>query len=191
MGNSSVSKGLLNHGITNSNTNNNNMNHQRRNSNDSFFNSNNHRDLIFGSQFAHSVDNLINHNSKELKKMATQSKKILEYNSQEPSLILAPYLYLGGSHVNKNPHLTSCIGLTHILNLAVELRPHEELQMSPTIKYMHIPADDSLYYNIRHHFEDAFNLIDNAKYTNGKILVHCMMGISRSGKFSSFFLKKN
>lgn len=104
-----------------------------------------------------------------------------EFTLPEPSLIIPPYLYLGGSHLNKNPHLSDYLGITHIINMAMELRPHEDLHMSPRIKYLHIRADDSLSYNIRHHFEEAFEIIDDARRTNGKVLVHCVMGISRSG----------
>jgi hypothetical protein len=100
----------------------------------------------------------------------------------DPTAILS-YLYLGGNAVNKNPQMAQYLGLTHVLNMAMELTPNEDLQrVVQNMKYLHITADDSLTYNIRVHFEDAFKIIDDAKYSNGKILVHCMMGISRSGK---------
>jgi hypothetical protein len=169
-----------------------------------FFNNNAYGNSL-SSQFAHSLDGNMHtqqqqqqHQSpsqhhhqhqptaKELKKYAEPStvhSNYVEYSSQEPTLIIAPYMYLGGAHVNRNPHLTDYLGITHILNMAVELRPHDELNNHASIKYMHMHADDSLSYNIRHHFDDAFKFIDDARFSGGKILVHCMMGISRSGNY--------
>lgn len=46
--------------------------------------------------------------------------------------------------------------------------------------YNNIKAEDSYNYNIRKDFELAFQFIDDARASGGKVLVHCMMGISRS-----------
>jgi hypothetical protein len=104
----------------------------------------------------------------------------LELGLQDPSHI-APYLLLGGSLVNKNPELVSYLGITHVVNMAVELPPNFELVANRGLVYKHIRSDDSLRYNIRIHFEEAFEVIDDARTNNGRVLVHCMMGISRSG----------
>lgn len=95
------------------------------------------------------------------------------------SSIIEPYLHLGGSFVNSNPHLTPMFGYTHILNMASEIAP-SWLLLLMLKKYKQIPADDNYFYNIRLCFEEAFQMIDEARQTNGKILVHCAMGISRS-----------
>ena len=105
----------------------------------------------------------------------------------DPSLI-TPYLLLGGAMVNKNPDLASYLGITHVVNMAVELYPHHELASGRGIVYKHIRSDDSLQYNIRVHFEEAFEIIDDARNSNCRVLVHCMMGISRSGKRLFSFL---
>lgn len=99
---------------------------------------------------------------------------------QDPSVITT-YLLLGGSMVNKNPELVNYLGITHVVNMAVELHPHIDLVGKRHVVYKHIRSDDSLQYNIRVHFEEAFDIIDDARSKNGRVLVHCMMGISRSG----------
>lgn len=116
----------------------------------------------------------------------------MEPYTTDPSLILPPFLFLGGGYLNRNPQAANYFGITHVLNMAVELTPHPELFNTRQIKYKHIPADDSLYYNIRFHFDEAFELIDDARNSGGKILVHCAMGISRSGnkQFFLFIYKK-
>ncbi|CAF0730367.1 unnamed protein product [Brachionus calyciflorus] len=95
------------------------------------------------------------------------------------SSIIEPYLYLGGSILNTNPLLANALGFTHVLNVAQEVIPNQFLFYSLR-KYKHIPADDSLNYNIRLNFEESFQMIDEVRQMNGKILVHCAMGISRS-----------
>jgi hypothetical protein len=106
------------------------------------------------------------------------------YENNEPTLI-APYLFLGGSFGNRNPSVLKQLGITHVLNMAVELQPHYEIVNNKRFfRHKHIMADDTVHYNIRYHFEEAFQFIDEAVKTNTKVLVHCMMGISRSGKLS-------
>jgi hypothetical protein len=103
------------------------------------------------------------------------------FNINDPSLILSPKLYLGSNIGNRYPMLLKNIGITHVLNVAIELPPNYELLMDPEIRYKHIPCDDTLNYNIRYHFEEAFSFMDRALASNGKLIVHCAMGISRSG----------
>lgn len=95
------------------------------------------------------------------------------------SSIVEPYLHLGGSFLNSNPHLSPMLGYTHVLNITSEISPNWLLLLMLK-KYKKIPADDNYSYNIRMIFEEAFKMIDEARQKNGKILVHCAMGISRS-----------
>ncbi|CAF1128572.1 unnamed protein product, partial [Brachionus calyciflorus] len=95
------------------------------------------------------------------------------------SVIIDPYLYIGGDFLNRNPEYLQCLGFTHILNVADSICPNECLIYSLR-QYKHITAKDSLDYYIRHHFDEAFQVIDHARLTNGKILVHCKKGKSRS-----------
>ncbi|RNA03395.1 Dual specificity phosphatase [Brachionus plicatilis] len=99
--------------------------------------------------------------------------------SANSSSIIEPYLHLGDSYLNSNPHLAPVFGYTHVLNITSEISPNWLLLLMLK-KYKQIPADDNFYYNIRLNFEEAFQMIDEARQTNGKILVHCAMGISRS-----------
>lgn len=95
------------------------------------------------------------------------------------SSIIEPYLHMGGSFLNSNPQLSPILGYTHVLNIASEISPNWLLLLMLK-KYKKIPADDNYSYNIRIIFEEAFQMIDEARQKNGKILVHCAMGISRS-----------
>lgn len=99
---------------------------------------------------------------------------------EEPTEIF-PYLLLGDSTVNENPDLVDMIGITHIVNMAKRIKPNCRLIFEKCLVYQHIMSLDSLKYNIRLHFEEAFEVIDDARCNNGRVLVHCRGGRSRSG----------
>ena len=62
----------------------------------------------------------------------------------DPSLI-THFLLLGGAMVNKNPELVAYLGITHVVNMAVELPPsYELLAANRALVYKHIRSDDSL-----------------------------------------------
>lgn len=105
----------------------------------------------------------------------------------QPSLI-TPYLLLGDSTVNENPELVQVYGITHIINMAHKLKPNCRLMYDRCIVYEHIKSEDRLGYSIRPHFEEAFELIDHARCTGGRVLVHCKGGKSRSGRYLYYFI---
>lgn len=112
-------------------------------------------------------------------KMYTE-KEILSL--RDPTLISWPNIFLGSNYANKNPEVLRRLGVTHVLNMAFEIKGNPELLNDKNIRYKKIAADDSHRYDIRQDFEEAFAFMDDAIASNGKVYVHCMMGISRSCK---------
>ena len=116
----------------------------------------------------------------------TPAPKLKMYSEKEilairdPTLISWPNIFLGSNFGNKNPQVLRQLGVTHVLNMAYEIKGNPELLSDKNIKYKKIAADDSHRYNIRHDFEEAFTFMDDAIASKGKVYVHCMMGISRS-----------
>jgi protein-tyrosine phosphatase len=99
----------------------------------------------------------------------------------EPTLIINPFLYLGGMYARQNPWVLDHLGITHILNVAAEQHLDTIHLTNSNINVKHIPAEDHENYNIRQNFDEAFQFIEDALNTkNGRILVHCALGISRS-----------
>lgn len=96
------------------------------------------------------------------------------------SLIIHPYLYLGGHQSVNDPNELKSQGITHVLNMARELKLDAEELAKRNIKLMHISARDGKTYNMRNDFEKAFQFIDDALRTKGKIIINCARGISRS-----------
>lgn len=122
-------------------------------------------------------------NSIKINQANTRNSTILDFpapvKTSDPTLILEPFLYLGSAYGNRNTNLLDYLGITHVLNMAMELPMNPDLY-NERFKFIHILADDSYTYNIRKDFDLAFQFIDDARATGGKVLVHCMMGISRS-----------
>lgn len=102
-----------------------------------------------------------------------------DINANEPSLVLDQFLFLGGHWSLNNPDLLNYFGITHVLNLAAEL-PVNNLLISRNIRVKHIKAFDTMDYHIRNDFDTSFNFIDRARDSGGKVLVCCVMGVSRS-----------
>jgi protein-tyrosine phosphatase len=63
--------------------------------------------------------------------------------------------------------------ITHVLNMCTHRHPPD-----PSRAYLHISLDDID--NIKPHIPQILEYIDNALQNNGKILVHCALGINRS-----------
>ncbi len=88
-----------------------------------------------------------------------------------------------GVYARSNLSAVEKLGFTHILNMAVELNLDSTFLESRGIQVKHIAADDTINYNIRVHFEEAFQFIEDALAKNGRILVHCAVGVSRKLTF--------
>ncbi|XP_034049335.1 dual specificity protein phosphatase 13-like [Thalassophryne amazonica] len=75
------------------------------------------------------------------------------------------------------------LGITHILNAAHSKRGSIGNQSfyGNDFVYCGIPAEDSTHFDLDVYFQPAANFIHEAlKAPDGKVLVHCIMGMSRS-----------
>ena len=105
----------------------------------------------------------------------------------EPTMIVKPFLYLGGIK-SINSQTLEKLGITHILNVAKEVELNVVKLKNKNIKILEIPAIDTNSYNIREDFERAFRFIESARMSQGKIIVHCARGISRSATIIMAYL---
>lgn len=106
---------------------------------------------------------------------------------------ILPFLYLGGYHnvwaepgaarSNKNAELMK-LGITHILTIAEECSVLWPLEFY----YMKIPIFDVPSENIAKYFQQCIDFIDRARYEDGKVLVHCWVGVSRSASIVIAYL---
>jgi hypothetical protein len=106
---------------------------------------------------------------------------------------LNDYMFIGGyDEANDIPALTR-LGITHVLNCAAYTTAPDDLnpypQFSGVTRYRQFHADDAHDYEIlKLHFDAAKELIDEAKSSGGRCLVHCAIGSNRSGAICAAYL---
>lgn len=99
---------------------------------------------------------------------------------------IVPYLFVGSQqHAQSRPILEQ-LKITHILNITATC-PN---WFAGSIEYKNIPIKDTWNQNITSYFEDAFQFIDAARNSGGRVLVHCVAGISRSPTITIAYLMR-
>ncbi|XP_008312119.1 dual specificity protein phosphatase 13-like [Cynoglossus semilaevis] len=94
-----------------------------------------------------------------------------------------PNIFIGNVAVAQNKATLQKLGITHVLNAAHSKRGSVGNQSfyGNDFVYCGIPADDSTHFDLDVYFKQAADFIHNAlKTPSGKVLVHCIMGMSRS-----------
>ncbi|XP_066535577.1 dual specificity protein phosphatase family protein [Hoplias malabaricus] len=94
-----------------------------------------------------------------------------------------PGLYISNVAIAQNKTALKKLGITHILN-AAHLKQGsigDQSYYGEEFVYYGIPAEDSSRFDLSVHFKPASDFIHKTlKKKNGKVLVHCIMGVSRS-----------
>ncbi|KAL4640009.1 dual specificity protein phosphatase 26-like [Arapaima gigas] len=94
-----------------------------------------------------------------------------------------PNIYIGNVAIAQNRTALQKLGITHILNAAHSKQGSigDQKFYGSNFVYCGIPADDSSYFDLNVYFQPAADFIHKAlKERDGKVLVHCIMGMSRS-----------
>uniref|UniRef100_A0A3Q3JP84 Dual specificity protein phosphatase n=1 Tax=Monopterus albus TaxID=43700 RepID=A0A3Q3JP84_MONAL len=89
-----------------------------------------------------------------------------------------PNLYIGNA-VAQNKKTLNKLGITHVLNAAHSKQGSigDQGYYGNTCVYFGIPAEDSDHFDLSQYFKPAADFIHKALK---KVLVHCIMGMSRS-----------
>ena len=127
-----------------------------------------------------SINSKSNH---EVNKQIEREKFFADYiknNGDAATNIIPNFLYLGGHRSVNNINTLISDRITHILNMASELKLDVNEMTKHNIKLLHISAKDAKTYNIRFDFDRAFHFIDDCLKSRGKIIINCARGISRS-----------
>ncbi|XP_033469156.1 dual specificity protein phosphatase 13B isoform X2 [Epinephelus lanceolatus] len=93
-------------------------------------------------------------------------------------------LYIGDESVARDKNTLSSLGVTHILNAAAgrhRINTGQQFYSDLEVEYHGVEAADHPEFNLRPFFSSAAQFIDSALKKNGKVFVHCAMGVSRSG----------
>jgi hypothetical protein len=121
--------------------------------------------------------------------MEDASENFLQFlQVNDVTIVIDNFLYLSSMKAARSIDVIERLGITHIVN-ATNRSVGNSFQDSPyNVKYFNVDCDDSEIYSIAKYFEPVIGFINDAKSDdsnqssskNGKVLVHCMCGISRS-----------
>ncbi|KAJ6500768.1 protein-tyrosine phosphatase-like protein [Mycena sanguinolenta] len=106
-------------------------------------------------------------------------------HSYSPSAdeILKDQIYLGNIWAAKSEETKQTCRITHILSVCPEL-------LSTGSKHLVIPVNDSEYDELLIHLPNACRFIEDALAQGGRVLIHCIMGVSRSTTVLAAYLMK-
>lgn len=99
---------------------------------------------------------------------------------------ILPFLFVGSQVHAQSRAILSGLKITHILNITATCPncfPND-------IQYKTIPIKDTWNQNISSFFQECFEFIDSARSSDGRVLVHCVAGISRSPTITIAYLMK-
>ncbi|EER00838.1 Dual specificity protein phosphatase, putative [Perkinsus marinus ATCC 50983] len=94
---------------------------------------------------------------------------------------LLPTLYLGNEMQARNTTRLRTLGITHIINMASSYITTDQKYYGSDFAYLGIPCEDTDNYDIISAFDKCKKHYYDAKRSGGAALVHCVMGINRSG----------
>lgn len=104
---------------------------------------------------------------------------------------ILPSLYLCGAGVAIAVFLEK-LGITCVINAAPEL-PETPLPLIDGTKpvYLSVSVLDKSDINISDYFDEVADLIEEMRQKNGKTMVHCVAGVSRSASLVLAYLMKH
>ncbi|TNN82424.1 Dual specificity phosphatase DUPD1 [Liparis tanakae] len=102
-----------------------------------------------------------------------------------------PNLYIGDAATARHKSLLVDLGITHVVNAAdgplhIDTGPH--FYKDTSIRYHGVEAADCKEFDLSPFFTETADFIHDALQLNGKVLVHCARGISRSATLALAFL---
>ena len=110
----------------------------------------------------------------------SERKKIIsEYYSKHLSEIIPNFLYISSYNATKNKTLLEKNKITHIINCAADFCENV-FESENKYTYLSFYLKDHVLENIECIFYECIKFIENVKEKGGRVLVHCIQGISRS-----------
>ncbi|XP_029926967.1 dual specificity phosphatase DUPD1-like [Myripristis murdjan] len=95
-----------------------------------------------------------------------------------------PNLYIGDESVARDKATLSSLGVTHIVNAAAgrhRINTGQQFYSDMEVEYHGVEAADHPEFDLQPYFHPSAQFIDSALKQKGNVLVHCAMGLSRSG----------
>ncbi|OCT73222.1 dual specificity protein phosphatase 8 [Xenopus laevis] len=115
------------------------------------------------------------------------SQPCLSTSSVSVTRIL-PHLYLGSQNDVMNQEVITQNGITHVLNVSHSC---PQPVFIPDNHFLRIPINDSYCDKILPWLTAAVEFIEKVELVNGKVLVHCLAGISRSAAVAIAYIMRS
>ena len=109
-----------------------------------------------------------------------------EYCDKQGPSRINDFIFLGSEAHASNIDVLRENGIDFILNVATGLSNHFEDELV----YRNLPVNDVCETNISEIFSEAFSFIETVKRRNGRVLIHCQAGVSRSVTITTAYLMK-
>jgi len=118
----------------------------------------------------------------------TQSLRLCSHRSERHrKLIVLCFCFVASVDVASDEAVLQKHDITHILSTT-----SMKLEYFPgRFSYEHVPIDDLPSTDITKNFEECFSFINEALLSGGKVLVHCMAGVSRSATIVIAYVMKS
>lgn len=100
-----------------------------------------------------------------------------------------PSLYLCGACAVVRPETLENLEIKFVVNATVEL-PDTPLPDNRPPTYLRVPVKDSRDSNLNEYFDQVADMIEKTRQEDGKSLVHCVAGVSRSVSLILAYLMK-
>jgi hypothetical protein len=100
----------------------------------------------------------------------------INLSNNEDFSIMFPNIYVSNYSTSTNLELLQDLGITHIISVIPSFNP----PFLDKFKYLHIEAYDDDWQDMTCFFKETNTFIENCLVNNGKVLIHCMVGRSRS-----------
>ena len=104
------------------------------------------------------------------------TKRIFKHYSSE---IVSGFMYLGSFYDATDEVIMSDMRITHVVDATSE-HMSQALATKLNLTYLHIPVWDMEGVDITQHFSTVLDFVQQARAAQGKVLIHCRAGISRS-----------
>ncbi|GAM19290.1 hypothetical protein SAMD00019534_024650, partial [Acytostelium subglobosum LB1] len=101
------------------------------------------------------------------------------------------YLYMGSQRIASELQTLQSFGITHIINASVECENYFEDHPDHPFVYKKFPLRDESSEDIGAVFSSVIAFIEEARSRQGKVFVHCQMGVSRSPCLCILWLMHN
>lgn len=118
--------------------------------------------------------------------IAQLSQPCLPITSVGPTKVLS-HLYLGSQQDVLDESLLQQNGINYVLNISKTCPAPSYI---PANHFLRIPVKDNYGETILSWLDDAIQFIDKVKSANGKVIVHCLAGISRSPTVAIAYIMK-